>query len=124
MILLFFYLAISVCAFNSLPKSECSNLFIVAAFSNKSFAGKASLPVKNKLLLTFTDDKVEILAVCLSKSCCLIYCLMLLLITLIFSLILIFLVGSSPILMDYLMTKLYHLIKIEMAHLYNLDTAS
>ena len=54
----------SVCAFNCLPNRECSNLFIAAAFSAKSFSGKTSLQVKNSYLQTFA----EILAVCLSKS--------------------------------------------------------
>ena len=58
----------SVCAFNSLPKDEYSNLFILAAFSGKYFSGKTSLPVKNSYLLTLPDDKAEILTVCLSKS--------------------------------------------------------
>ena len=40
--------------------------FIVAAFSSK-YSGKTSLPVKNSYLLTFPDDKAEILAACLSK---------------------------------------------------------
>ena len=53
----------SVCAFNYLPKIEYSNLFIVATFSSKT-----SLPVKTSYLLTFPDEKAEILAVCLSKS--------------------------------------------------------
>ena len=57
----------SVCAFNSLPKGEYSKLFIVAAFSSKSFSGKTTLSVKNLYLLTFPEDKTEILAVCLSK---------------------------------------------------------
>ena len=52
----------SACAFNSLPKSQYSNLFIVAAFTNKSFSGNTSLPVKNSYLLTFPDDKTEMLA--------------------------------------------------------------
>ena len=58
----------AVCAFNSLPKGEYSNLFNVAVFSSKYFSGKTFLPVKNSYLLTFPDDKAEILAVCLSKS--------------------------------------------------------
>ena len=58
----------SVCAFSSLPNGEYSNLFILTAFSNKSFSGKTSLSVKNSYLLTFPYDKAEILAVCLSKS--------------------------------------------------------
>ena len=53
----------SVCDFNSLPNVEYSNLFNAAAFSNKSFSDKTSLPVKN----LFPNDKGEILAVCLSK---------------------------------------------------------
>ena len=56
-----------VCAFNSLPKGKYSNLLIIATFSSLSFSGKAFLPVKNLYLLTFPDDKAEILAVGLSK---------------------------------------------------------
>ena len=55
-----------ICAFNSLPKDKYLNFFIVATFSSKSFSGKTSLPIKNSFLLTFPDDKAEILAVCLS----------------------------------------------------------
>ena len=58
LILLF---AMSVCAFNSLHNGEYSKLFIVAAFSTKSFSSKT-------YLLTLPDDKAEILAVCQSKS--------------------------------------------------------
>ena len=58
----------SVCAFNILPKDDYSNLFIVAAFSSKSFSGKTSLLVKNSYLLTFLDNKAEILSVYLFKS--------------------------------------------------------
>ena len=58
----------SVCAFNSLSNGEYSNLFIVVAFSNKSSLGKTSFPVKNLYLLTFPDNKAEILTVCLSES--------------------------------------------------------
>ena len=54
----------SVCAFNSLLNDEHSNLLVVAAFSSKPFSGKRSLPVKYSYLLTFPDDKAEILAVC------------------------------------------------------------
>ena len=50
-----------VCAFNLLASGEYSNLFIIAVFSSKSLA------VTNSYLLTFPDDKAEILAVCLSK---------------------------------------------------------
>ena len=57
-----------ICAFNSLPKGRYSNHFFVSAFSIKSFSGKTSFPVKNSHLLTFPDDKAEILAVCPSKS--------------------------------------------------------
>ena len=56
-----------VCAFNSLLSRDCANPFIVAAFSNSSFSSTTSLLVKNSFLLTFPDDKAEILAVCLSK---------------------------------------------------------
>ena len=58
----------SVCAFNSLPNREYSNLCIVATFSSKSFSGKTSFSDKNSYLLTFPDDKLEFLEVCLSKS--------------------------------------------------------
>ena len=47
----------SVCAFNSLPNGEYSNLFIVTDFSSKYFSGKTSFPVKNSYLLTFPDTK-------------------------------------------------------------------
>ena len=57
----------SVRFFNSLPNEEYSNLFIVVAFSSKSFSGKTSLSVKNSYLLIFPDDKAEILVVYLSK---------------------------------------------------------
>ena len=57
-----------VCAFHSLSKSKYSNLFNVVTFSNKSFSGKTSSPVKSSYLLTFPEDKADILAVCLSKS--------------------------------------------------------
>ena len=58
----------SVCTFNSFPNGEYSNLFNVAAFSSLSFSDKTSFLVKNSCLLTFPDDKEEILVVCLSKS--------------------------------------------------------
>ena len=58
----------SICAFNSLPKGQYSNFFIVPTFSNKSFSGRTSLPVKSWYLLSFPDYKPEILAVCLSKK--------------------------------------------------------
>ena len=58
----------SVFAFSSLPNREYSNLFTEADFYCKSFSGKTSLPVKTSYLLTFPDDKAEMLAVCLSKS--------------------------------------------------------
>ena len=56
------------CAFNSSPNNEYSNLFIVAAFCNRSFLCKTTLSVRNSYLLLFPDDKADILAVCLSKS--------------------------------------------------------
>ena len=57
----------SVFDLNSLPKSKYSNLFIVAALSNKSFSSKTSLSVKDLYLVTFSD-KVGILTICLSKT--------------------------------------------------------
>ena len=56
-----------VCAFNSLPNGEYSNVFKAAAFSSKSFSVKTSLPIKNSYLLKFSDDEAEILAVSLSR---------------------------------------------------------
>ena len=85
----------SVCAFNSLPNSEYSNLFVVAALSSMSFTGKTSLPVKNSYLLTFPNDKAEILAVCWSKLYWALFCLILLSTVLIFSLILLFVMSFS-----------------------------
>ena len=58
----------SVCAFNFFLNGEDLNFFILAGFSSKSYSGKTSLPVKNSYLLTFPDNKAEILAVCPSKS--------------------------------------------------------
>ena len=52
----------SICVFNSLPNGEYLDLFIVEAFSCKTY-----LLVKNSYLLTFPVDKAEILAVCLAK---------------------------------------------------------
>ena len=49
-----------VCALNSLPKGQYSNLFVVAVFSNKYFSGKTSLPVKSVYLLIFPDNKAKI----------------------------------------------------------------
>ena len=49
------------------PKSKYLNLFIVAAFSSNPFSNKKLLSVKSSYLLTFPDDKAEILAICLSK---------------------------------------------------------
>ena len=57
----------SVCFFNSLPNGKYPYLLILAAFSNKSFFDKTSCPVKNSYLPTFTNNKAEILAVCLSR---------------------------------------------------------
>ena len=51
-----------VCAFNYLPNGKYSNVFIFAAFSNKSFSGKVSLSVENLHLLTFPDEKDKILS--------------------------------------------------------------
>ena len=70
----------SVYAFNSLPKGKNSNLFIIAAFSRKYFSvkKKTSLAVRNSYLLTFPDDKAEILAACPSKSYWALFCLIVL----------------------------------------------
>ena len=57
----------SVSFFSSLPNDEYSNLLVVSAFYNRPFSGKISLLVKNLYLSKSTYDKVEILAVCLSK---------------------------------------------------------
>ena len=81
-----FFSGIQVCFFNSLLNGKYSNLLIVAAFSNKSFSSKTPSPVKNSYLLTFPDDKAEILAVCLSKLYLALFYSISLLIILIFSL--------------------------------------
>ena len=57
----------SVSFLNSIINGEYSNLFIVAAFSKKSFSSKISSPFKKSYLPTRPDDKVEVLAVYLSK---------------------------------------------------------
>ena len=57
----------SVCFFNSQPNDESLNLLIVAVFSTSPLSGKTYLLVKKSYLPTFPDDKLEILAVCLSK---------------------------------------------------------
>ena len=54
--------------FNQLPSDKCSNLLIVAAFSNSGFSDKISFLVKSSYLSTFSDDKADTLAVCLSNS--------------------------------------------------------
>ena len=84
------FLVSLVCFSKAFPNGEYSNLFNAAVFSNKSFYNKTSFPVKNSYLLTFPDDKAEILAACLSKFYWALFCLILLLIVLIFSLILIY----------------------------------
>ena len=63
----FFFFVKSVCFFKSLANGEYSNFLVLAVFSNKSFSGKISFPVKNSCLPTFSDDKAEILAVFLSR---------------------------------------------------------
>ena len=86
----YYFSATLVCFFISLPNGEYSNLFNAAAFSSKHFSGKISLPVKNSHLLTFPDDKAEILAVCLSKLYWALFYSILLMIVSIFSLVLIY----------------------------------
>ena len=56
-----------VCTSKVFPNGEYSKLFNAASFSNNSFLDKISFQVKNSYLLTFPDDKAEILAACLSK---------------------------------------------------------
>ena len=64
---MFFFFAISVCFFNSLPNGEYTDLLIVAAFPNKSFSEETFSSVKNLHLPKFPDDKAKKLTVCLSK---------------------------------------------------------
>ena len=78
--------AISVCLFSSLPNRDYLKLLIVTAFLNSSFSGKISSPPKNSYLPTFPDEKAKILAVYLPKSYWALFCSILLLIVLIFSL--------------------------------------
>ena len=61
-------------------------LLIVAAISSSSFSGKISSPVKNSYLITFLDDKAEVLAAYLSKLSWALFCSILLSIILNFSL--------------------------------------
>ena len=82
--ILFFY-GTRLC-FYSLHNGEHSNRLVAAAFSNKSFSGKKSVLVKNSYLLTFPDDKAEILVVVLSKLYWDLFYSVLLLIALILSL--------------------------------------
>ena len=70
----YFFFAIPVCFFNSLPNGDYLNLLIVAGLSNKAFSSKAYLSVTNSYLPTFADDKAEVLSVCLSKSYCALFC--------------------------------------------------
>ena len=65
LILIFFN--VPVCFFNTLCNDEYSNLLIVVAFSNSSFSGRTSPPIRNSYLQLFPDDKAKTLAVCLSK---------------------------------------------------------
>ena len=58
----------SVCAFTFLPNGEHLNFFDATAFSGQLFSINTSLPVKNSYLLTFPDNKAEVLVVYLSKS--------------------------------------------------------
>ena len=55
-------------SFIPLSNREYSIRFIVAAFSVNSFPVETYFPVKNSYLLTFLDDKAEILAISFSKS--------------------------------------------------------
>ena len=49
-------LAIPVCFLNSLRYDEYSNLLAVAAISNSHYSGKASLPIKDSYLISFSDN--------------------------------------------------------------------
>ena len=67
----FFYQTHKLCLIIDIVVSQClvvniQIFLIVAAFSSNSFSIKRTLPVKNSYLLTFLDDKAEILAACLS----------------------------------------------------------
>ena len=107
------------CLFNSLPDGKYSNLLIAAAFCNKSFSDKTSLPVKNLYLLTFLIDTAEALAVCLSKSYWALIYSVLLLITLIFTLIIDFYNKFFPNLNGLSDEKVVSFIKIEYGSLIN-----
>ena len=72
--------------FSFFSNGKYSNFLIAVAFSNKSFSGTTSLPVKNSYSLTLPDDKAEILVICLSKSYWDLFWSILLSIALIFSL--------------------------------------
>ena len=104
------FLITLICFSKALPDDEYSNLFSETAFSSKSSPGKTSLPVKNSYFLKFSDDKAEILAVCLSKmywalfSSILLDCFDFLTVTR-------FIKGSFKILIDDL-TKLYCSLKM------------
>ena len=98
---------------NLLPNDKYSNLLIVAAFSIRSFSSKTSWPIRISYLLTFPDDKVEILAVCLSNFflplfCAVIDCFH-------FFINSHFIISSSEVLMVYLAIKLYRSLKMKMA---------
>ena len=82
-------------AFNSLPNREYSNPFNATAFSRGYFSAKSSLTGRNSYLLTFSDDKTEILEVGLSKLYPALFWSILLSIVLNFSPILIFVISSS-----------------------------
>ena len=63
------FFAISVCNFNCLPIHKHPYVLIVGDFSRaRLVSGTKSMSVKNSYLLTFSDDKAEIVAVYLSKS--------------------------------------------------------
>ena len=64
---LYCFSAMSVCFFNSLPNGKYSNIWILETFLNRSFSSNASLQVTTLYLTIFTEDKAEILPVCLSK---------------------------------------------------------
>ena len=77
------FFAMSVCYFKPLPNGGCSNLLIMATFSER-FPGKRYVPIKKSYLPIQPNDNADISAVCLSKSYWALFCLILLSIVLIY----------------------------------------
>ena len=96
----------SVYFLNSLPNDQFSSLLIVAVFYNSPFSRKTSSPAKNLFLPTFTEDKIEILAFCLSKLYWALSWSIFLWVVVIFSV--------TAVLMNNLIEKLYPSLKMKM----------